>query len=212
VKALAGILIGLVLMAALTLTAGEMFGRPAAEEGIGLLVQRRYQLARPPEVTLDGFPFLVRAVLGEMRAATITLRDYDAGGLVVDRFTLRLDEVKVRLGPLIRKEGGIASRRGTAEARVTGQGVTNYLQHQGIAFAVSFGDNSLTVTGNGLRATGHVTFADGTLTFTPDAAPGLEFSLPVPQITGVQFTRVEVRAGAALFGADVTNYVLAQIG
>lgn len=226
-RPLAALLVVFGLVAVLLVMAGEVVVKPAAEASVGELIQRRYQLSTRPSVELNGFPFAVRVLTGRLDSVVVSLEGYEAGGLRVARFGLRLEPVTFQLVPLLRGEGEVRTGKGTAEARLTGADVTAYLRAHGQPLAVSFDSGTATVSRptdlGTVVATGRLAFSEGVLRFSPDRltvgserAPDslteqLAFTVPVPAIAGVQVTSVTARPGEVSLTADVTGYVISRL-
>lgn len=217
----------LVVLAAALLVGGELLVKPAAEDGAAELVQKRYQLTQKPAVQLNGFPFLVRGLAGRLDSVIVSLDRYDAGGLLVRRFSLRLEPVTFSLSSVVRGQGEIHTDKGTAEAVVAQGDLSSYLASRDLPIEVRLSRGGVTVArtvaGTSFAATGQLSFSEGELRFTPERVvagganlPGplsdlFAFAVPIPAIAGVQLTSLTLRDGEAAIGADVSGYVIAQL-
>ena len=232
-KAVAGLLVALIVLAVLVLLAGEFLAKPAAEEVIASHLAQSYGLVRRPTVRLQGSPFVVRAVQGRLDAVEVILDDHEAEGLRVKTFTLRLEPVTFELIPLLRGTGSAMTERGDAAAALRDSDVTSYLKARDVPITVSFSSRGVTVSGRvsvagvatDVAATGRLTVSDRALRFTPETARAgseevdlravsdlFSFSVPIPEILGVRLTSLIVRDGEAALSADVTDYLISRTG
>ena len=232
-KAVAGLLVALIVLAVLVLLAGEFLAKPAAEEVIGSHLAANYGLPRRPRVRMQGFPFVVRALRGRLDAVEVILDDHVAEGLRVKTFTLRLEPVTFQLVPLLRGTGPAMTERGDAAAALRDSDLTSYLRDRDVPVTVSFSARGVTVSGRvsvagvatDVAATGRLAVSERALRFTPETARAgpeevdlravrdlFSFVVPIPEILGVRLTSLVVREGEAGLSADVTDYLISRTG
>jgi len=226
VRALRALLLIVVLLVALALVAGEVLLRPLAQRAVAEDVQDRYQLDQRPSVHLGGFPFLVRVVMGHLPSATGRLRDTTIEGLTLEEVELRLQDVRFDTFDLL---GGDGEVRADVD-------LSRYLADRGLSFDVRFTPGQVTVGGTvtvagtdvRVEATGALAIQDGQLSFRPAGiqlvgsratltAPQavldtfrdrVAFTVPLPEVAGVQLTSLEIGTGTATLRADLAEYLL----
>ncbi len=222
----------LVILGGLVLLGTELAAKPFAERAIARQVRDDHDLATTPDVSLDGFPFAVQVARGRLDGATVTIDDYVAEGLTLRRAVLRLRDITFDAADLVDGGGDVRAGSGTLTATVADTDVTAFLATRGIPLTAHFTPGSVAVDGQidvlgttfAAAATGTVAIADGALRFDPgtvtlngaetpaellDAARTLTaFTVPLPQVAGVQVTTASIGQGAATLTADITDYLL----
>jgi hypothetical protein len=77
-------------------------------------------LREDPDVTFRGFPFVTQAVHGRFRTVDVTVRDYERGGITIDRIDARLRGVKVNLSKALHgRVDAVPVDEGTATLRLS---------------------------------------------------------------------------------------------
>jgi hypothetical protein len=234
VRVLRALLIALVLLVLAALVAGEVIVRPLAERAVAEDIQARYALDERPSVSLGGFPFLVRVAMGRLPSADGRLRDLTVEGFTVQQADLRLQDVRFDLVRLASGDGQVSADSGQAEATVSDVDLTNYLAGLGLDFDVRFTPGAVTVGGAvtvagvevRVQATGTLAIQDGQLSFAPQSVEAgnasvtvpkglldnfrraVAFTVPIPEVAGVQLTDLELGIGTATLRADLASYLL----
>jgi hypothetical protein len=235
-RVLRALLVVLLLLVLLALVAGEVVLRPLAQRAVAENVQERYQLDQKPSVRLGGFPFLVRVVIGHLPSATGRLRDTTVEGLTLQEVELRLQDVRFDTTGLLDGDGEVRADAGPATVTVADVDLSSYLADRGLPFDVRFTPGQVTVGGTvtvagievRVEATGTLAIQDGQLSFTPagiravgaratlavpqavlDAfSQRVAFSVPLPEVAGVQLTSLALGTGTATLRADLAEYLL----
>ena len=235
-RALRALLLIVVLLVALALVAGEVLLRPLAQRAVAEDVQDRYQLDQRPSVHLGGFPFLVRVVMGHLPSATGRLRDTTIEGLTLEEVELRLQDVRFDTFDLLGGDGEVRADAGQATVAVADVDLSRYLADRGLSFDVRFTPGQVTVGGTvtvagtdvRVEATGALAIQDGQLGFRPAGIQlvgsratltvpqavldtfrdRVAFTVPLPEVAGVQLTSLEIGTGTATLRADLAEYLL----
>lgn len=85
-------------------------------------------LKEKPGVTFRGFPFVTQALRGRFDAVDVTVREYDRGGLTVDRIDAHLEGVKVDLNDALKgRVNAVPIREGRATVRLSFADLRAYL-------------------------------------------------------------------------------------
>jgi len=236
VRVLRALLVVLVVLVLLALVAGEVVLRPLAQRAVAEDVQDRYQLDQRPSVHLGGFPFLVRVAMGNLPSATGRLRDTTIEGLTLEDVELRLQDVSFDTLGLLGGDGEVRAGAGQAAVTVVDVDLSRYLTDRGLAFDVRFAPGQVTVGGTvsvagtdvRVEATGTLAIQDGQLSFTPAGIQlvgsratltvpqavldtfrdRVAFTVPLPEVAGVQLTSLEIGTGTATLRADLAEYLL----
>jgi LmeA-like phospholipid-binding len=236
VRALRALLITVLLVAVLALVAGEVVLRPLAERAVARDVQDRYQLDQRPSVHLGGFPFLVRVAMGHLPSATGRLRNTIVEGLTLEAVELRLKDVRFDTVHLLDGDGNVRADAGQATVIVEDTDLSAYLAARGLPFDVRFSPGQVTVGGTvtvagvqvRVEASGDLAVTGGQLTFSPTSIQAVgsratlavpqsvldafrstvAFSVPLPEVAGVQLSELEIGPGMATLRAELADYLL----
>ena len=203
--------------------------RAVAEARLASSVRTALGLPDEPDIELEGFPFLLQVVRGRVDALDVELRDVDAEGLTLDRLTLSFEELAFDPGTLLRGGGSVSVSSGSAQAVVTEDALSTYLQDQGtpvlvrldgpgirVSTRISTGQETTSAT-----AEGPVRVEEGRLVFSPDQvevegsvgvpAAALAFDVTLPALVpGIRYESVLVNEGIAAIEGDLgdTSLVL----
>ena len=215
------ILIALLVLAAIGLGV-DAGARAVAEARLASSVQRALQLPDEPDIELQGFPFLLQVARGRLDSLDVELRDVDAEGLNLDRVTLRFEELVFDRVALLRGAGTVSVSSGSAQAVVTEDDLSTYLQEGGTPVLVRLDGPDIRVstrisTGaetTSATAEGPVRVEGGRLLFSPDQvevegtvgvpAAALAFDVALPELVpGLRYESVLVNDGIAAIEADL---------
>ena len=237
-RVLRWLLVALLLVVLLALVAGEVILRPLAERAVARDVQDRYQLDQRPSVHLGGFPFLVRVAMGHLPSATGRLRDTTVEGLTISLAELRLQDVRFEALRLLDGDGEVRADSGQAAVTVTDADLSRYLADRGLPLDVRFTPGQVTVGGTvtvagveiRVEASGALAVEDGELSFAPASIQAVgaratltvpqavldafrstvAFSVPLPEVVGVQLTDLQIGAGTVTLRAELAEYLLSS--
>ncbi len=196
--------------------------RAVAESRLASSVQAALDLPEEPDIELQGFPFLLQVARGRLEALEVQLDDVDAEGLNLDHVTLSFEELTFDRVALLRGSGTVSVSSGSAQAVVTEDDLSTYLQEEGtpvrvrldgpdirVTTRISTGEQTTTAT-----AQGPVRVEDGRLVFSPDQvkvegsvgvpAAALAFDVVLPDLVpGIRYGSVLVNDGIAAIEADL---------
>ena len=198
--------------------------RAVAEARLASSVQNALGLPNEPDIELQGFPFLLQVARGRLEALEVQLEDVDAEGLNLDRVTLSFEELTFDRVALLQGSGTVSVSSGSAQAVVTEDDLSTYLQGEGtpvrvrldgpgirVTTRISTGEQTTTAT-----AEGPVRVEDGRLVFSPDQvevegsvgvpAAALAFDVVLPDLVpGIRYGSVLVNDGIAAIEADLAQ-------
>ncbi|HEX9235229.1 MAG TPA: DUF2993 domain-containing protein [Actinomycetota bacterium] len=149
-RAIRRLLITLIVLAGLYVAAD--FGLKAlAQSQTASTLETSLDLSKKPTVDLGGFPFLPRALGGHLDQVLLSGDDLSAGGQPLRGVHLTLHDVRFSASALVfgRKTSvRFASSDGTAD--LTGQDVTDALEHAGVHVRVRLAHGNAFVSGGGI--------------------------------------------------------------
>jgi hypothetical protein len=212
-------LVVLVVLAILAVGADLAIGA-IAEARLAERAQNRLGLAERPEVDLKGFPFLLHALRRRFPEVSVEIRDLRVEGLAIDRFVLRLRDVRFgSTAAIAGGGGGLSTREGRGTVEVTEASLGAFLERNDVPFSVELLGSSRarisgTATALGVEveasAEGRLALADGSLEFRPESvevgdgielpASSLAFQVELPAaVPGLVYQGITVlRARAVL--------------
>ena len=217
------ILITFLILAVLAV--GADFGVKAVAEGrLASSVQSSLDLPKRPDIDLEGFPFLLQAARGRLDGVSVEVDDVETGGIPLEKITLSFEDLRFDGVALVSGSGTVASRGGTAQAVVTEDSLSRYLQDNGTpvevqlrgpAIRVSTRINTGSVTTTA-TAEGPVRVEGGRLVFAPEdveiegsvgvPAAALAFDVALPElIPGLTYQTVLVHDGVAAIEASLAG-------
>lgn len=215
------ILITLLVLAVVGIGA-DAGARAMAESRLASSVQSSLGLDQKPDIQLQGFPFLLQVARGRLEAISVEVEDVDVEGLPLERITLDLDDLSFDLGALLSGSGAAEARTGSAQAVITEDQLSRYLQDSGtpvlvklpgpgirVSTRISTGTDTTTATAEGV-----IQVDAGRLVFAPDRvdvqgsvgvpAAALAFEIPLPELVpGIRYERVMVHEGIAAIEASL---------
>lgn len=217
------ILITLIVVAVLAL--GADFGtRALAEARLASSVQTSLGLPQRPDIELEGFPFLLQAARGRIDSLSLEVKDVETGGIPLESVTLNFEELEFDGAALVSGSGTVSSRGGTAQAVVSQDSLSRYLQDQGTPVEVRLRGPGIRVstrinTGGETTtasAEGEVGVEGGRLVFSPKnvqiegsvgvPAAALAFDVPLPDLVpGLNYQSVLVHDGVAAIEASLAG-------
>jgi hypothetical protein len=169
-------LLGLVLVVALLLCAGDVVARLVAQRQLERRIDRQVAGANA-RVRISEFPFVAKLAAGGRIAKITAHLDHAAtGDFVLDRVDLSVTAVRVNRNALLR------DRRLQIESIDTGT-VTAAMSQADFdrlaGVAVTFGDGVARVTTAGVTVTAHVSIVNNRLRIV---AAGIPVSVPIPAL------------------------------
>ena len=205
--------------------------RNIAEARLASSVQSALGLPDRPDIQLQGFPFLLQVARGRLAALEVGLREVEAEGLILDRVTMSFEELTFDRFSLLRGAGTVSVSSGSAQAVVTEDDLSTYLQEQGTPVRVRLGGPGIRVStriSTGQQTTtataeGGVRVEEGRLVFSPEEvevegtvgvpAAALAFDIALPDlVSGIRYESVLVNDGIAAVEADLVDTELTLEG
>jgi LmeA-like phospholipid-binding len=211
-------LVALVVLAILAVGADLAIGA-IAEARLAERAQNRLGLAERPEVDLKGFPFLLHALRRRFPEVSVEIRDLRVEGLAIDRFVLRLRDVRFGSTAAIAiGGGGVSTREGRGTVEVTEASLGAFLERHDVPFSVQLlGSSRARISGMATAlgveveasAEGRLTLADGSLEFRPESievgdgielpASSLAFQVELPAaVPGLVYEGITVQRSRAV--------------
>jgi hypothetical protein len=171
-------LLVLAVLAVLAVGADLVIGA-VAEARLAERAQKRLGLAERPEVDLNGFPFLLHALRRRFPEVSVEVRDLRVEGLAIDRFVLRLRDVRFgSTAAIAGGGGGLSAREGRGTVEVTEASLRTFLERHDVPFRVELlGSSRARVSGTAsalgieveASAEGQLTLTDGSVEFRPES-------------------------------------------
>lgn len=190
-------MIVVVLGLAVVLVGVDFAARAAAEATVARQLRSAQGLPVQPEVTVDGFPFLLQAAEGRYRRVDVRLRQVPAAGVRLDEVDARLSGVQLPLSALFGS--------GPRSVPVDGAQVTGKVSYPTLGSVVSaavppevatveFADGG----GGRLRATVHYTGPGGPLTGTGTARLSIDRGRLTVQVAEDTLARIPAAVRSSL--------------
>jgi hypothetical protein len=198
------VILGVLLVAVLVL---DFAARAYAENRTADAIQTGMGLAAHPEVSFGGFPFLPRVLAGTVPSMTVTVQDFTAESLPVERLEVSVRTIRFQPGDLLSGSGTIRADHGKGTAMLTGEAVTAALRGEGIAVDVRFEEDRVIVSLDQVPepVEGRASIEDGRLVVRGDALP-VDVQLALPQLVrGIRFTDGRVEDSRAVIGFVLTD-------
>jgi hypothetical protein len=134
-RALRRILIGLVVLGVLVVVADRVGAwvaqRVVAEQVANELADNEVG-SEPPEVTVDGVPFLTQVMAGRYESVTLRLRDVGTGAIRLPQVELTATGVTASAGTLISREGSIVAEQVDGTATIGYASVAALTEQEGL--------------------------------------------------------------------------------
>jgi hypothetical protein len=163
-----------------------------------------------PDVSLGGFPFLLRVASGHLPSASVSAASLTAKGVRLEDVRLTLRDVTFSTGQLLAHRGGaIVARGGEGTAAMSGPDATAALRANGIPASVSFRGGHAKVRSTELpgEVTAKVSLQGGSLVLHPTGLPvSVSFSIQLPQVvSGLRYRSVRVAGGTLVLTFSLSD-------
>lgn len=179
-----------------------------AEKRAGEELGRQFDLTRPPDVSLSGWPFLLHVVTGEFSEVRIQAPRLNQGSVELTDIDLRLTDVEVSLGKLLDGDPkAVKAHSGRGHASITGDSIEAILADQGVDAEVDIHDGVLSVTPEETSQTFEAVVALNGSVLTIEGGNGAfssEIELP-PIAKGMTYDSVKLQGDAAVLQLSFTN-------
>lgn len=170
-------LVALVLLL-LVAAAADVFARRAAEERVAGRLQRTFDLASEPEVSVREMPFLVALLRGEI--SSIVMKGHRVGSedVILDDVKVEMDDVRFSLSDVVDGSGRVTSRGGSGSASITQVSLNKALGNAGAPFTLSLEAGGATANSEAGAAQGDVALEGDALSLKARGAPAVVLDLP----------------------------------
>lgn len=202
-------LIGLVVVVAFAL-AGDAALRSYVEGRIESQLASEFRSDRP-EVSLGGFPFVVRLVGGRIPTVKLEADNVRRAGLRIEKLSLDLHGVRMSLDAPA-ENGGASARvdRGDGSAEIDLEVLDDYVERRSPLNVIRFEENRITVALRGRRATVPLRLERGAIVIGLPAIEDVE--VPLPRVLqGVEYETLELRGGSIVLTFELRNATLRSI-
>jgi LmeA-like phospholipid-binding len=197
-----GILLALILGA-------DIAARSVAAARVAASLQRALGLPEEPDIHLSGFPFALHLARGRFEEVGVQVTQLEADGLTVDRAVLDLRDVRFPRRALVLGGGGdVIVEGGRAEAEISDEALTAFLETEGVPASVEFLGPKVEVTPaeTGATVRGRLRLDQGTLGFRAEASSELGFQVALPELLpGLRYRHVSVGEDTAVISADLAG-------
>jgi hypothetical protein len=186
-------LLVLVLVAGVLLIAGDAWVRGRIEGRLASELQDSIGSSGEVDVSLGGFPFVVRAFSGRIPSATVGTEQLTREGLRFTDVTLTLRNIRFSLGKVLDGDlRAIRVGRGEGRATIDTDALVRAIERSGGEFDVLIVDDEIRVSAQGVSGTADVSIAGNRL-ILGIAELGRDLVVPLPRVvTGISYESVEV--------------------
>lgn len=198
------IAIGIICAVAVLL---DIFAKGMAERTISTGVKEGLDLEDPPEVKIEGFPFVLDLMSGILEEVTVSASGIGEGNVRFDDATLTLDNVRLDYDTMFSSElDSVQIGGGSGEVRMTGRSLTRTLNEQGAPITVRFRSGRVVVELEGVgEERGDIALDGSSLVVSSPSLPQ-SYSLGLPQIAeGVSYRSVTVEGNEAVLGLGLSS-------
>jgi DUF2993 family protein len=199
------LLIVLVLLIAVLLI-GDLIVKSVAESRMEAAMQSSLDLSSRPDVTVKGWPFVVRAVQGDFASVIVVADEVDAQGIDLRDVRLQFEDVRFSLGQILSgDERRVGVGRGQGTATLSAGELNSELRDRGVPATVDLKNGRAVVSsadGN-VETAAAVSVDSGRLVIAPEE--GLEtLTFDLPEFTeGVTYTSARVEGAKAILRVEM---------
>lgn len=163
------------------------------------------------DVSLGGFPFVVRLVGGRFPTVTLQADNARRAGLDIESLSLDLVGVRISLDPTETNGGASAQvERGQGVARIELDVLGHYIERRTPLSVIRFDGHQVTVAFRGRRATVSLRLEDGAIVIPVPAVEDL--NVPLPRVLqGIEYRTLEVRSDSVLLTFELHNATLRSL-
>jgi hypothetical protein len=205
---------------AVVLVGGDLVIGSVAEARLAERAQNRLGLAERPRVDLKGFPFVLHALRRRFPEVSVEARDLRVQGLAIDRFVLRLRDVRFgSTAAIAGGDGTLSAGGGQGSVELTQASLVAFLERHDVPLRVELLGSSrarvsgvATVLGAEVEASaeGELALTDGSLEFRPERievgddgievpASALAFQVELPAaVPGIVYEGITVERARAV--------------
>lgn len=164
-----------------------------------------------PQVSLGGFPFVVRLVSGRIPTVTLEADNARRAGLEIATVSLDLEGVRMSLDTT-QTSGSASARveRGTGRAQIDLEVLADYIERRTPLDVIRFTGQRVTVALRGRRATVPLRLEDGAIVIRVPSRD--DINVPLPRVLqGIEYRTLEVRSDSVLLSFELHNATLRSI-
>jgi hypothetical protein len=205
-KTLGRVLLVILVVLAGVLIVGDIIVKSVAERRMEEAMQTSLNLSSRPDVTVKGWPFILRAMQGEFSSVIVVADGVKAQGLDLRDVRLEFEKVRFSLPQIVsgnERRVRVGSGEGTAE--LTASELNDALNKRGIPAMVDFADGRVIVNSTQLNvaANAGVSVDSGRLLITPEGGlETLEFELPL-FTDGVTYSSARIQGSRAILRVEI---------
>jgi hypothetical protein len=120
-----------VIVLVVLLVAADVFARSVAEDQIARRLQRTFDLANEPSVSVEGMPFLLNLVRGEISGVKMTGDRVRSEDVTLEDVQVDIDEVRFSVSDVIDGSGEVRATDGSGSATVSEASLNAALERSG---------------------------------------------------------------------------------
>jgi hypothetical protein len=205
-KTLGRVLLVILVVLAGVLIVGDIIVKSVAERRMEEAMQTSLNLSSRPDVTVKGWPFILRAMQGEFSSVIVVADGVKAQGVDLRDVRLEFEKVRFSLPQIVsgnERRVRVGSGEGTAE--LTASELNDALNKRGIPAMVDFADGRVIVNSTQLNvaANAGVSVDSGRLLITPEGGlETLEFELPL-FTDGVTYSSARIQGSRAILRVEI---------
>jgi hypothetical protein len=205
-KTLGRVLLVILVVLAGILIVGDIVVKSVAERRMEEAMQTSLNLSSRPDVTVKGWPFILRAMQGEFSSIIVVADGVRAQGLDLRDVRLEFEKVRFSLPQIVSgNERRVRVGRGEGTAELTASELNDALKKRDIPAMVDFTDGRVIVNSTqlNLAANGGVSVDSGRLLVTPEGGlETLEFELPM-FTDGVTYSSARIQGSRAILRVEI---------
>jgi hypothetical protein len=199
------LLITLVVLAGV-LIVGDIVVKSIAERRMEEAMEDALDLSSRPDVTVKGWPFILRAIQGEFSSVIVVADGVRAQGVDLRDVRLEFERVRFSLPQIVSgNERRVQVGRGKGTASLSAGELNEVLSNRGVPVTVDFTDGRVIVNSTQLNvaANAGVGIESGRLLITPeDGLETLEFELP-EFAHGVTYSSARIKGSRAILSVEI---------
>jgi hypothetical protein len=205
-KTLGRVLLVILVVLAGILIVGDIIVKSVAERRMEEAMQTSLNLSSRPDVTVKGWPFILRAIQEEFSSVIVVADGVRAQGLDLRDVRLEFERVQFSLPQIVSgKERRVRVGSGEGTAELTASELNDVLDKRGIPAIVDFTDGRVIVNSTQLNvaANAGVSVDSGRLLITPEGGlETLEFELPL-FTDGVTYSSARIQGSRAILRVEI---------
>jgi LmeA-like phospholipid-binding len=200
------VLLVILVVVAGVLIVGDIIVKSIAERRMEEAMQTSLDLSSRPDVTVKGWPFILRAMQGEFSSVIVVADGVRAEGLDLRDVRLEFEKVRFSLPQIVSgNERRVRVGRGEGTAELTASELNDVLDKRGMPAMVDFTDGRVIVNSTQLNvaANAGASVDSGRLLITPEGGlETLEFELPV-FTEGVTYSSARIQGSRAILHVEI---------